>query len=173
MNDDRPEATALGFFTIDAGEARSRGVELDANLNFSNDWSFWLSYAYTDAVFTTTNPDADFGSIIEAGDPLINSPENQLNIQLSKGFKVSNFDAQVGGGLLYTDERAGFTGFDFILPSYTTFRLFGELETSDKFSIRLDVENLFDDTFYTNSFADVWVEPGAPRNYRLSASYSF
>jgi len=107
--------------------------------------------------------------LIEAGDPLINSPENQLNIQLSKGFKVSNWDAQVGGGVLYTDDRAGFTGFDFTLPSYTTVRLFGEVRPSDKFSIRLDIENLFDETFFTNSFADVWVEPGAPRNYRLSA----
>lgn len=174
INDTSPEAQAAGgFFLAAAGEAQSRGVELDANLHFASDWSLWLSYAYTDAEFTTTNNDPDFGSLIEAGDPLINSPENQLNIQLSKGFKVSNIDAQVGGGVLYTDERAGFTGFDFTLPSYTTFRLFGEVRPSDKFSIRFDIENLFDETFFTNSFADVWVEPGAPRNYRLSASYSF
>ena len=172
VNDDRPEAD-FGFFSIAGGEAESKGVELDANLHFANDWSLWLSYAYTDAVFTTTNPDPDFGSQIEAGDQLINSPENQLNIQVSKGFKVSNFDAQIGGGLLYTDDRAGFTGFDFRLPSYTTSRLFGELRTSERFSIRFDIENLFDETFFTNSFADVWVEPGAPRSYRLTASYKF
>jgi len=174
INDTSPEAQAAGgFFLAAAGEAQSRGFELDANLHFSNDWSLFVSYAYTDAEFTTTNNDPDFGSLIEAGDQLINSPENQVNIQLSKGFKVANVDAQVGGGLLYTDERAGFTGFDFTLPSYTTFRLFGEVRPSEKFSIRFDAENLFDETFYTNSFADVWVEPGAPRNYRLSASYSF
>jgi len=173
VNDDRPEATAAGFFSIDGGEAQSRGVEVDANLHFASNWSLWLSYAYTDAEFTTTNPDADFGALIEAGDPLINSPENQLNVQVSKAFQVSNLDAQIGGGLLYTDERAGFTGFDFTLPSYTTARLFAEVQASEKFSIRFDVENLFDETFFTNSFADVWVEPGAPRNYRLSASYAF
>jgi len=172
INDTSPEAQAAGgFFLAAAGEAQSRGVELDANLHFPSDWSLWFSYAYTDAEFTTTNNDPDFGSLIEAGDQLINSPKNQLNIQLSKGFKVSNLDAQIGGGLLYTDERAGFTGFDFTLPSYTTVRLFGELRPSDKLSIRFDIENLFDETFFTNSFADVWVEPGAPRNYRLSASY--
>ena len=173
VNDDRPEATAAGFFSIDGGEAQSRGVEVDANLHFASNWSLWLSYAYTDAEFTTTNPDADFGALIEAGDPLINSPENQLNVQVSKAFQVSNLDAQIGGGLLYTDERAGFTGFDFTLPSYTTARLFAEVQASEKFSIRFDVENLFDETFFTNSFADVWVEPGAPRNYRLSVSYAF
>jgi len=173
VNDDRPEAVAAGFFSDSAGEAQSQGIELDANLQFANDLNFWLSYAYTDAEFTTSNPDADFGALIEVGDPLINSPEHQLNIQVNKGFDLANMNVQVGAGLLYTDERAGFTGFDFTLPSYTTTRLFSEIRPSDRLSIRLDIDNVFDETFYTNSFADVWVEPGTPRRYRLSASYSF
>jgi len=173
VNDDRPEAVAAGFFSTSAGEAQSRGIELDANLQFENGINFWFSYAYTDAEFTTSNPDADFGAQIEVGDPLINSPEHQLNIQASKAFSIAGMDAQAGAGLLYTDERLGWTGFDFFLPSYTTTRLFGEVNPSDRLSIRLDVDNLFDETFYTNSFADVWVEPGTPRRYRLSASYSF
>lgn len=173
VNDDRPEAVAAGFFSTSAGEAQSRGLELDANLRFSNDVKLWVSYAYTDAEFTTSNPDADFGALIEVGDPLINSPENQLNVQVSKGLDIAGMNAELGAGLLYTDERLGWTGFDFSLPSYTTTRLFGELNPSERFSLRLDVDNVFDETFYTNSFADVWVEPGAPRRYRLSASYSF
>jgi len=173
VNDDRPEATAAGFFSVSAGEAESQGIELDVNLSFANELNFWLSYAYTDAVFTTSNPDADFGARIEVGDQLLNSPENQLNIQVSKGLNIANMSAEVGAGLQYTDERAGFTGFDFTLPSYTTGRIFGEIRPSDRFSVRVDVDNLFDETFYTNSFADVWVQPGAPRQYRLTASYSF
>jgi len=173
VNDDRPEAVAAGFFSASAGEAQSQGIELDANLLFPGDISFWFSYAYTDAEFTTTNPDADFGALIEAGDSLINSPEHQLNIQASKSFSIAGMSAEAGAGILYTDERAGFTGFDFSLPSYTTVRAFGQIRPSDRLSIRLDVDNVFDETFYTNSFADVWVEPGAPRRFRLSASYSF
>ena len=49
----------------------------------------------------------------------------------------------------------------------------GEIEPADGINLRLDVDNLFDETFYTNSFSDVWVEPGAPRRFRVSASYSF
>ena len=173
VNDDRPEAVAAGFFSTSAGEAQSRGIELDAHLEFSNDTRLWVSYAHTDAEFTTRNLDADFGALIEVGDPLINSPEHQLNIQVSKGFSVASMSAQVGAGLLYTDERSGWTGFDFTLPSYSTARLFGELKPSERLSLRLDVNNLFDETFYTNSFADVWVEPGAPRNVRLTAAYQF
>jgi len=174
VNDDRPAATAVGFFSIPAGEAESTGLEFDANLEFENDLSLWVSYAYTDAEFSNSFADADgFGFTIDAGDPVINSPEHQLNIQASKGLSVANMPTRIGGGLLYTDERNGFVGSDFTLPDYTIVRMFGEIEASDKLSLRLDVDNLFDKTYYTNSFADVWVGPGTPRRWRLTATYSF
>ena len=81
--------------------------------------------------------------------------------------------AQLGAGLLFTDSRLGWTGFDFTLPSYTTVRFFGQFEPADGFAVRFDLDNAFNETFFTNSFADVWVEPGAPRRYRISASYAF
>ena len=173
VNDDRPEAQAVGFFSRSAGEAQSRGVELDANLSFDSGFNVWLSYAYTDAEFTNSNPDADFGALIEEGDPLINSPEHQVNLQVSQNFQVGNIPVQLGAGLLYTGERAGFTGFDFTLPSYTTVRFFGEARPTDNFAVRFDLDNAFNETFFTNSFADVWVQPGAPVSYRVSASYAF
>lgn len=174
VNDDRPEATAVGFFSIPAGEAESTGLEFDANLDFANNVSLWVSYAYIDAEFTNSFADADgFGFTIDAGDPLINTPEHQFNIQATKGFYIGNMPARIGGGVLYTDERNGFVGSDFTLPDYTTARIFGEIEPIDGLSFRLDVDNLFDETFYTNSFADVWVEPGTPQRVRFSASYRF
>lgn len=174
VNDDRPEATAVGFFSIPAGEAESSGLEFDANLNFENGLNLWISYAYTDAVFSNSFADVDgFGFTIDSGDPVINSPEHQFNIQASKGLTIANKPARIGGGLFYTDERNGFVGSDFTLPSYTTVRLFGEIEPVDHLSLRLDIDNLFDETFYTNSFANVWVQPGAPRQWRLTATYSF
>ena len=96
-----------------------------------------------------------------------------MNLQVSQSFEVSGIPAQVGAGLLYTDERLGWTGFDFFLPSYTTARFFAEVQPTDRFAVRFDLDNAFDEEFFTNSFADVWVEPGAPRRYRLTASYSF
>lgn len=173
VNDDRPEAVAAGFFSFTAGEARSRGIELDASVFTDDGFSFWFSYAYTDAEFRNSNPDADFGARIDVGDPLINSPEHQLSIQASKAFLIENLPAQVGGGMQHTGERLGWTGFDFFLPSFTTFRAFAQIEPMDGLAVRLDVDNIFNETFYTNSFADVWVEPGAPRRFRITASYAF
>lgn len=174
VNDDRPEATAVGFFSIPAGEAESTGLEIDANMDFANDLSVYLSYAYTDAEFVNSFADADgFGFTIDSGDPVINSPENQFSVQAAKAFDVGRMPATLGGGVLYVGERNGFVGSDFSLPDYTTVRVFGEIEPIDGVSVRLDIDNLFDETFYTNSFADVWVEPGAPRRFRLTAAYAF
>jgi len=172
VNDNRPQNT--GFSSFPAGEARSRGFEFDANASFENDINLWFSYAYTDAEFRNTFQDFDgFGFTIDPGDPLINAPQHQLNIQLSKGFEIGDMFAQAGGGLLYVDDQNGFVGSDFTLPDYTTVRVFGEIEPLDNISLRLDVDNLFNETFFTNSFADVWVQPGAPRRFRVSAAYTF
>ncbi|MDJ0911126.1 MAG: TonB-dependent receptor [Woeseiaceae bacterium] len=173
VNDDRPEAQAVGFFSRSAGEARSRGFELDASFETEGGFGLWFSYAFIDAEFTNSNPDPDFGATIEVGDPLINVPEHQLSLQGSQRFELNGRAAHVGAGVQYTDERLGWTAFDFFLPSYTTARIFGEIEISEGLTLRLDVDNLFDEEFYTNSYADVWVEPGAPQRFRFSATYGF
>ncbi|MEP2735370.1 MAG: TonB-dependent siderophore receptor [Erythrobacter sp.] len=173
VNDDRPEAVAAGFFSFTAGEARSRGIEFDTNLEFDSGFNFYLSYAYTDAKFTTNALDADFGAQIEAGDQLINSPKHQLSVLMSQSFDVGNMPLKLGGGYLHVGKRNGWTGFDFTLPSYTTFRAFAEIELAEGIMLRADVENLTNETFYTNSFADVWVQPGAPRTARATARFSF
>lgn len=170
--DDRPEASG-GFFLRPAGEARSIGVELDMDLQLPGDVGIWFSYAYIDAEYTNDNADANFVAAIEKGDPLINVPEHQLNLQASKGFRFGDAYGQIGGGVLYVGERLGQTATDFYLPSYTTARLFAQVEAFEGLTLRIDADNLFDEEFYTNSFADVWVEPGAPARYRFTVAYDF
>ncbi|XOV82890.1 MAG: TonB-dependent siderophore receptor [bacterium] len=171
VNDDRD--VVVGFFSIDAGEAESRGIEVDVNAAFDSGFNLWFSYAYTDAEYTNSNPDADGFGFIEDGDPLINSPEQQFNLQISQSFEIGGMPAQVGAGLQYTDERAGFVTSDFTLPDYTLARFFGQIQPTDALTLRFDLDNAFDEEYYTNSFADVWVGPGTPRRWRVTAAYSF
>ena len=173
VNDDRPEAMAAGFFSFTAGEARSRGFEVDANISLDSGFNLWVSYAYTNAEFTNDTLDPDFGAQIRAGDPLINSPDHQLSVLASQEFGVGGMQAKVGSRLLYVSERSGFTGFDFDLPDYTVVGVFAEIEPIEGLKIRGDIENLFDETYYTGSFADVWVQPGAPTTARVSVRVDF
>lgn len=168
--DPRPQAAGE---LIPAGEARSRGFEFDANANFDSGLRLWLSYAYTDAEYTNSGMDSATFTTFNPGEPLINSPDHQISFQASQSFEVANLGAQIGGGILHVGERNGEVGGNFDLPDYTTVRLFGEIEPVENLSIRLDVDNLFNETYYTDSFASVWVQPGAPRTFRVSARVSF
>jgi iron complex outermembrane receptor protein len=165
---------ASGFSDpVPAGEAESQGLEVDANLNFANDMSLWVSYAYTDGSYTNAGTDTSTFTSFEPGTPLVNSPEHQLNVQMSKEFDVGDVELEIGGGVLHVGERSGELGSDFTLPSYTTVRLFGEIEPVENIELRLSIDNLFDEVFYTDSFANVWVQPGTPRRVRVTAAYEF
>ncbi len=161
------------FDAVAIGEAESQGVEIDLNGEIADGLRLWLSYAYIDAETKNEFVDPNFGFTLPAGSPLLNIPENQLNIQLVKQTQLFEKPFDFGGGILYVDKRNGFFGDDFELPSYTTVRVFAKYDVTDDITLRLDVDNLFDEEYYVNSFSDTWVQAGAPLNARLSAAFKF
>jgi iron complex outermembrane receptor protein len=160
-------------FTLAGGEARSRGFELDFNGEIVDGLDLWVSYAYVDAEVENDVPDPDFGKLIEAGDRLLNIPEHTLNVQIAYSTEIAGRDARFGGGVLHVGERLGEVGTDFVLPDYTFARIFAEAELTEGVRLRLDIDNLFDTTWYSNSFSQLWVQPGTPRNARVTASFAF
>ena len=165
------DATAFTYAAI--GEAQSRGIEIDLTGELTDTLEIWASYAYVDATIENSFSDANFGYTVEAGASLLNVPEQQLSLQLVQSTALYGKAIKFGGGLLHVGKRNGFFGTDFELPSYTTARVFVNYDVTDKIGIAAEVNNLFDETYYTNSFADAWVQPGTPRNVKFSASYKF
>ena len=170
------------FSAIPAGAAQSTGFEFDINGQITDSIDFWLSYAYTDAETEDDFSDPNFGATIEAGTRLINVPENQFSVQVAKDFDGYGLPLRAGAGALYVGERLGqfgdFFGLDtqfgeFELPDYLTFRAFAEYEVTEGISARIDVDNIFDEEHFLNSFASLWVQPGAPRSVRGSLAYRF
>ena len=160
-------------FTLAAGEARSRGFEFDFNGEIVDGLDLWVSYAYVDAEVENDVPDPDFGKLIEAGDRLLNIPEHTLNVQLAYSTVIADRDARFGGGVLHVGERLGEVGTDFELPNYTLARIFAEAELTEGVRLRFDIDNLFDTRWFANSFSQLWVQPGMPRNARVTASFAF
>jgi iron complex outermembrane receptor protein len=163
----------VAFSSAAIGEAKSQGFEIDLNGEIRDDLNLWLSYTYVDAQTENAFFDANFGFTVEAGSPLLNIPEQQLNVQLVKSTDLGGKPLEYGGSLLHVGSRNGFFGTDFELPSYTLTRIFAAYELSDALTVRAEIDNLLDETYYTNSFADVWIQPGAPRNGRVSVTYTF
>ena len=156
------------------GAAGSQGVEVDLSGNLTDTLSLWLSYAYVDAEIENDFTSAVSFTFQPAGSDLLNIPEHQLALQIVQQTQLAGRGLDLIGGLTYVDDRSGeFGNPDFRLPSYVTVRAGANYQLSDSFALRAEVNNLFDREHFTNSFADVWVQPGTPRNFRLSADYRF
>ncbi len=161
------------FTSAAIGEATSKGIEIDIKGEIADGLELWASYTYVDAQTENEFFDANFGFTVEAGSSLLNIPEQQLSLQLVKYINLNGRDFDYGGGIVHVGDRNGFFGTNFELPSYTIARAFANYDVTNSLALRAEVNNLFDETHYVNSFADVWVQPGLPRNFRLSATYSF
>lgn len=160
-------------FSITAGEARSRGVELDLNGEPLPGLTVWLSYAFIDAEAVNDVLDVNFGQSIEAGDRLLNVPRHTVNLQVAKALDVNHRRLNVGGGLLHVGTRLGEVATDFELPAYTVLRSFADYQVTNHVLVRAEIDNLLDESFYTNSFSQLWVQPGPPVSFRLSTILTF
>jgi iron complex outermembrane receptor protein len=159
-------------FTLAAiGKAASQGLELDLHGEVARGLSLWASYAYVDAKTRNTFNDANFGVPVPAGTRLLNVPKHTLSLQLVHSLALAGRGAQVGGGVVHVGRRPGEFTTRFELPAYTVARAFASYEATPALTLRLDVDNLFNRTYYTNSFSALWVQPGAPRSARVSASF--
>lgn len=161
-------------FSVPIGRARSRGLELDLNGKLPGDVDLLLSYAFVDATARAAVLDPNFSLNIRVGDRLINIPRHQFNVQAAKTMRVSDdLKLTLGGGVQHTGGRLGETATQFFLPAYTLARLFVRAEVSDHVELFAEVTNLFNATYYTNSFAQLWVQPGQPRAATVSLRTRF
>jgi iron complex outermembrane recepter protein len=161
-------------FSIPIGKAGSTGVEFDLTGKLPGDIDLLFSYAYVDAEVKANVIDLNFGAPINAGDPLINIPRHSLNAQLSKRFEIGDGKGLTfGAGVQHVGKRLGETATTFFLPKYTLVRAFADVEVIEGLELFADVKNLFNETYYTNSFARLWVVPGAPRTATVGARVRF
>ncbi|CAA6799980.1 MAG: Ferrichrome-iron receptor [uncultured Sulfurovum sp.] len=156
------------------GEAESKGVELDLQGNITDSLRFLFSYTYIDAETKNDYYDAVAYADIPAGSDLMNVADHQLSVQLAKQTQLAGKELDVIGGLLYVGDRSGQFGHpSFRLPSYTTTRVAANYQLSKSLEVSAEINNLFDEEYYTNSYAQTWVQPGTPRNANVSATYRF
>ncbi|MDD1015001.1 TonB-dependent siderophore receptor [Pseudomonas rubra] len=153
-----------------AGEVRSRGVELDLSGQLSEHWSLIGNYAFTDAEVTQ--------------DPALEGNRLQ-NVARHSGSLSAVYDVgslfggdrlRLGAGARYVGERAGNAENDFELPGYTVADAFASYETrldEHKVRLQLNVKNLFDRTYYSSAVNRNFVSVGDARQVSLSGTLEF
>ncbi|AVE07315.1 TonB-dependent siderophore receptor [Pseudomonas palleroniana] len=153
-----------------AGKVRSRGLELDASGQLTDNWSLIGSYAYTDAVVVE---DSKY-----KGNDLQNVAKNtaSLSAVYDFGSLLGGDQLRVGAGARYVGERAGDAANSFELPSYTVADVFATYDTKidgQKVKFQLNVKNLFDRTYYTSSVNTQFVSIGDARQVSVSSTVTF
>jgi iron complex outermembrane recepter protein len=163
-------------FSIAAGEITSKGLEFDLAGQISKHWRVNASLVFNDVVVAKDNT-------LESGGRLLNVPA--VNGSLLAVFEDATADGRrygIGGGFTHMGARlgeartqaqaiAGTPAFE--LPAYTTAKLVGYLRISPKVRLTVDVDNLFDTTYYTSSFSRVWVTPGTARSVNIGLQAQF
>jgi iron complex outermembrane receptor protein len=160
-------------FQVAAGAAGSQGLEFDLEGELLPGLHAWFSYSYIDAQMDNNLLDANFALPIRSGDRLINVPRHTMSAQLVKESTLASRPLRFGAGVNFVGERLGEVATQFELPDYTLARVFADYNVSDALSLRAEIDNLFNEEYYTNSFSTLWVQPGTPRSYRVSANVRF
>lgn len=154
-------------FSIQTGEQRSRGVELNLTGEILPGWNIFAGYAYTDA---TVTDDTDSSLV---GNFLNNVPENSFNLWTTYEIQAGALQGfGVGVGLFFVGERQGDLANTFQLPSYlrTDAAIF---YNRDQFQIQINFKNLFDVDYFSGAFNSLRVFRGEPFTIQGTISWQF
>jgi iron complex outermembrane receptor protein len=156
-------------YSIAAGEVGSKGLELDVAGEIVREVRLSAAYAYTDAAVTRGD------NSIVTGSALPNVPRHSANLIITPRFRLGSGVATLGGGLNYVGERSGDVAVSsaFRLPAYTIAQLIASYAPNAAWRVALNVNNLFNKTYYASSYSRFWVNPGTARSAKLTAHYQF
>ncbi|MEP0949124.1 TonB-dependent siderophore receptor [Leptolyngbya subtilissima DQ-A4] len=153
-------------FSVQTGEQRSRGVELTATGEILPGWNIAAGYAYTDAQVTADNT-------LAVGNRLNNVPEHAASLWTTYELQSGALQGLgFGLGLFYVGDRQGDLDNSFQVPGYTRTDA-SVFYNRDDFRIGLNIENLFDITYFEAAESRLRVFYGAPFTIRGTVSWSF
>ena len=151
--------------TIQAGETKARGVELEALANVTPNWDLIGTYTYTDTEVVE-------GSPTEEGHRLASAPEHMASLWSQHRFALFGMPGfSAGAGVRYVG--ASWDGTDSLKTPSTT--LFDAMlgYTRDNWTLALNATNLEDETYYTTGLARGDCFIGNRRTVVGSVSYTF
>ena len=151
-------------FVVLTGESRVEGFEAGLTGEPVDGLSLSLGYAYLDGEITSDTAGAKAGTVLEQ------VPEHQITAW-------TRYDVTprfgVGAGLVHlSDQFASLTN-TVVLPSYTRVDAALYFEATDTLLLQLNVENLFDETYFASAHGNDNIAPGAPLNASITARMKF
>jgi len=163
---DRANATtpdpANPLITINVGKTRTQGLELAVTGTILPNWQVSGAYAYQDAAL-------DGNDAVR----LAQVPEHQFS--LWNRYDVSD---RLGFGLGITRQSDQFAAIRTLanttrLPAFTRVDAAVFYSLSEAVQVQVNVENLFDETYFSDAHNNFNISPGAPLNARFTVRARF
>ncbi len=163
---DRTNATtpdpANPLATINIGETRTQGIELELTGRITPKWQISAGYGWQDGKLRGNDAVR-----------LAQLPEHQVSLwnryDVSRSFGVGLGMVHQSGQFAALRTAANTTR----LPGYTRFDAALFWRPSDRFDLQLNAENLFDADYFSDAHNNNNISPGAPINARLTARVKF
>ncbi|NJR51512.1 MAG: TonB-dependent siderophore receptor [Leptolyngbyaceae cyanobacterium CSU_1_3] len=153
-------------FSIQVGEQRSQGVELDIVGEIIPGWNIIASYAYTDAEIVQDNRFA-------AGNRLVNIPYNTASLWTTYTLQTGKLKGLgFGAGVFFVDGRSGDLANSFEVPNYA--RVDASIfYNTGKLRAGINFKNLFDTVYFAGTQSRSSIIPGIPFTVQGSVSVQF
>lgn len=154
----------LTTFVVLTGAQRSEGIELGLAGDLSETWQIIGGYSYQNAEITRTTTAAPAGRAV----PL--APEHTFSL-----WNMVRFSPRWAAGLGVTHQSEMYTSISnaVIIPDYTRVDAALTFALTDTIEAQLNLENLFDEQYWSTAHNDNNITPGSPRAARLTLRAHF
>jgi catecholate siderophore receptor len=149
---------------VQTGSQRTNGWELGATGKIGPRWQVTGGYAYQDAFVTSATASA------AAGAHVAQVPRHTLSL-----WNMVQIHPRFGAGIGVVHRSDMFATIDntVVLPGYTDVDGAVYLTLSRGTRLQVNVDNLFDRTYYVNADNNTNISPGAPRRVRVALTTAF
>jgi catecholate siderophore receptor len=149
---------------VQTGSQRTNGFELSVNGRITPSWNVAGGYAWQDAFVTSATAAAKAGAAVGQ------VPRHTLslwnNVQLPANIGVAL-------GVIYRSKMFATIDDSVTLPGYTRFDAAAYYNLTKDLRLQLNVENLFDRTYWANADSNTNLSPGSPRAARVGVVARF
>lgn len=156
-NTQAPDPNGSGL-TVLTGKSRTKGMELSLAGNLASNWLVNLGYTYLDGKIRSTTSAAPAGTRLEQ------VPKHHIAAWTRYDFTER---LGVGAGIVHSSKQFASVSGNVVLPSYTRVDVAGYFQLTERVSLQVNVENLFDEDYYPSAHGDNNIQPAKP----LSASF--
>ncbi|EDL47863.1 TonB-dependent siderophore receptor [Erythrobacter sp. SD-21] len=145
-----------------AGESRAEGFEIGAVGEVTDFWKANLGYTYLDGELLNDNAFGDAGQRLQQLPRHSISAWNRFDVTDTIGF---------GLGVIHQSEQFASFSNDVVLPAYWRVDAAAFYTVSDRLSLQVNIENLFDETYYPSAHGDNNIQPADPFSARFGVRF--